>query len=84
MRILLGWRCRRLIPQGCLLPLMFERSCLPNLWANLEMAILSLDTHIMASMVEQIRRIDTVLAEAISRSLDNFEYDFILSLIADK
>jgi hypothetical protein len=50
--------------------------------ANLEMAILSLEPEEMASIVQQIRQIDVALAEAISCRLDNFEYDFILNLIA--
>jgi CheY-like chemotaxis protein len=50
--------------------------------ANLEMAILSWEPEEMASIVQQIRQIDVALAEAISCRLDNFEYDFILNLIA--
>lgn len=56
----------------------------PDLMANLEMAILSLELEVMTSVVKQIRQIDMPLADAISRCLNNFEYDLIVNLIADK
>ena len=62
----------------------FQEKLSPELMANLEMAILNLDTGVMASVVEEIRLLDSALAETISRCLNNFEYDFILNLIADK
>ena len=62
----------------------FQEKLSPELMANLEMAILTLDREVMASLLEEIRQIDVALAEAISRCLDGFEYDLILHLIADK
>jgi CheY-like chemotaxis protein len=63
-------------------PLLFQR--LPVVWvASLKQALLNVDLDSLSTLIAHISRKDTVLAQALTYHIDNFEYDKILSLIQE-
>jgi hypothetical protein len=59
-------------------------AALPVEWlASLEQAILDVNLKLTFTLIEQIRSRDAELANALKSCMDNFEYDKILSLIAE-
>ena len=49
--------------------------------ADLEQAILNVDVGQIYRLIERIRAQDAALADALKESVDNFEYETILTLI---
>ena len=57
---------------------------LPQPWViNLKQAILNVDLDSITAIVEEIRTQNTILADGIARSIDNFEYNSILQIISE-
>ncbi|MCP4630101.1 MAG: hypothetical protein GY850_42315, partial [bacterium] len=52
-----------------------------GLLADLEQAILNVDVGQIYRLIERIRAQDAALADALKESIDNFEYETILTLI---
>ena len=59
-------------------------AAIPAEWlATLEQAILEADWELMTSAIAQIRTLDNALADRLQKSIERFEYENILNLIAN-